>query len=236
VKASPLIYAGMYVQLLPPAVALFARHRIGAPARWVALWCLLLFLEDMVGRAVAAAGFHNLWLTHVGAPVTGAVALWMLSLWHDGRTHRLALRLAIPPFIVVSVALSVLVDSPTTFSLFVAPFHALVLLLASLWTFLVRSASEEGRPATRDWFWILAGVMLYAGVSTAVQGVVAFVYGAGRDSLVLAVFSARAGATILAFAAIAGGMLCRQPPTHSGGPSWPLFSPSPSSWPGSRSP
>jgi hypothetical protein len=226
----------MYVQLLPPAVAWFVRDRLSAPARWVVFWCLLLFLQDEVLRAVAAAGFHNLWVTHIAAPVTGSVALWMLSLWHDVRTRRLALRLAISPFVVVSVALSVLVDNPATFSLFVAPFHALVILLASLWTFLVRSAREEGRPATRDWFWILAGLMLYAGVSTAIQGVVGFVYEAGRIGLMVAVFSAKAAATMLAFAAIAGGMLCPQPPTHSGGPSWPPSSPSRSSLPGSASP
>jgi len=226
----------MYVQLLPPAVAWFVWDRLSAPPRWVVLWCLLLFLQDEVQRAVALAGFHNLWVTHIAAPVTGSVALWMLSLWHDGRTRRLALRLAIPPFIAVSVALSVLVDNPATFSLFVAPFHALVLLLASVVTFLVRSAREEGRPAARDWFWILGGLMLYAGVSTAVQGVVGLVYQAGRMGLMAAVFTAKTAATMVAFAAIAGGMLCPQPPTHSGGPSSPPFSPSPSSWPGSPSP
>lgn len=201
------------VQILPPAVAPFARGALGPARRWVVLWCLLLVLQDAVGYGLASLHLRNLWLWHVGAPVTGAAALWMLSLWHEPGTGRLALRVAIPIFVGVSAALSLLVDDPTTFSLFAAPFHALVLLLAAVWTFVSRSLREQRRLVSCDWFWILTGLMLYTGISTAIQAVVGVLFEAGRLDLISAIFQLKAGLTILAFVAIAGGMLRPLVPT-----------------------
>lgn len=234
-KPSALVFAAAWAQLLPPLVAPIARRRLGPARRWVVVWCLLLALEDAVGYALGSAGIRNLWLGYVGAPVTGAVALWMVSQWHERRTGRLALRVAIPIFVAVSAALSVWVDDPATFSMFAAPFHYLILLLAALWTFLSRSLSDREGLATSDWFWILAGLMLYTGSSTAIQAVVWYLYDAGRQDLMQEVFALRAWAMIVAFIAIAGGMLCPLPPTLSGGRSSPPSSPSPSSSPRSSS-
>jgi hypothetical protein len=231
-----LMHLAAAAQFLPPVVGALARGLRTPGRRWTVVWCLLLGLQDAISLGLASANVHNLWLGHVGAPLTGAVALWMLSHWHDTGTGRLALRVAIPIFVVVSVALSVLVEDPTTFSLFAAPFHALVLLMAALATFVSRSLQERRRLAASDWFWILGGLMLYAGTNTAIQAVVSYLLTAGRQDLMLAVFDLRAAFMLLAFGAIAGGMLCPLPPTPSGSPSWPPSSASGSSWRGSRSP
>jgi hypothetical protein len=223
-------------QLLPPVAGALARGVRTPGRRWAVVWCLLLALQDAVSLVLASANLRNLWLGHVGAPLTGAVALWMLSHWHDAGIGRLALRVAIPIFVVVSVALSALVDDPTTFSLFAAPFHALVLLMAALATFVARSLNERRRLVTCDWFWILAGLMLYAGANTAIQAVIWYLLQAGRQDLMVAVFNLRAAFMLLAFGAIAGGMLCPLPPMPSGSPSWPRSSASGSSSGDSRSP
>lgn len=230
------MHAAALMQLLPPGIAPFAERRLSPAKRWVVVWCLLLAAQDAVGFALSSAGIENLWLGYVGAPITGAVALWMLSLWNDAGVVRLALRGAIPLFVVVSVVLSVGVDDPTTFSVFAAPFHALVLLLASLLTFLVRSFREDGRMVAQAWFWTLAGLMLYAGADTAIQAMIWYLLEAGREDLIVAVFNVRAVAMLTAFAAIAGGMLCPLPPTPSGGPSSRPSLPSGSSSGGWRSP
>jgi hypothetical protein len=140
----------------------------------------------------------------------------MLSLWHESRTGRLTLQVAIPIFVTVSVALSVWVDNPTTFSMVAAPFHYLVLLFAALWTFVSRSLNQREGLGNSDWFWIVAGFMLYNGSSIAIQAVIWYLYDAGRQDLMFAVFNLKAAATIAAFLAIAGGMLCPLPPTPSG--------------------
>jgi hypothetical protein len=203
-------------QLLPAVLAPVARGGLTPARRWAITWCLLLAMQDAIAYWLSSRNINNLWLGYVGAPLTGAVALWMLSLWHESRTGRLALQVAIPLFVAVSVALSVWVDNPTTFSLFAAPFHYLVLLLAALWTFVSRGLDQREGLATSDWFWILAGFMLYNGSSTAVQGVIWYLYEAGRQDLMVEVFNLKAGASIVAFVAIAGGMLCPLPPTRSG--------------------
>lgn len=235
-KASALMHAAAVVQILPPVAALFASGTLSPAKRWVVAWCLLLAGQDALGLGLASADITNLWLGYVGAPLAGAVALWMLSQWFEDGTGRLALRVAIPIFVAVSVSLSVWVDNPTTFSLFAAPFHHLVLLLAALWTFVRRALGERRSVVSSDWFWILVGFMLYAGTSTAIQAVVWYLLDAGREDLLLGVFNLKAGATLVAFIAVAGGMLCPTPPTHSGGLSSRPFSRSPSSSPGSPLP
>lgn len=223
------MHAAAVVQILPPVAALFASGTLSPEKRWVVGWCLLLAVQDALGFALASADITNLWLGSVGAPLAGAVALWMLSQWHEDGTGRLALRVAVPIFVAVSVSLSVWVDDPTTFSLFAAPFHHLVLLLAALWTFVSRGLRAQRSLGSSDWFWILTGFMLYMGTSTAVQAVIWYLLETGRQDLFLGVFNVKAGATLVAFVAIAGGMLCPTPPTHSGGRSSRPFSRSPSS-------
>jgi hypothetical protein len=55
--------------------------------------------------------------------------------------------------------------------------------------------------------------MLYTGISTAIQAVVGVLFEAGRLDLISAIFQLKAGLTILAFVAIAGGMLRPLVPT-----------------------
>jgi hypothetical protein len=222
-KPTVLMHASVVSELLPVAGALLARDRLTPARRWVIAWCLLLVVEDGVNFVMASKGINNLWVGHIAAPLTGAVALWMLSLWQETRTSRLALRIAIPIFVAVSAALSLTVDDPTTFSMVAAPFHYLVLLFAALWTFVRRSLNQREKLATSGWFWILAGFMVYNGSSIAIQAVVWYLYDAGQAHLLQHVFDVRSLVQIAAFIVMAGGMLCPVPQTHSGS----RFSPPP---------
>ena len=215
-KPTVWMHASVLVELLPVVVALFARDRLTPARRWVIVWCVLLVTQDGGSFALASRGLHNLWVGYIGAPLAGAVALWVLSRWQETRTGRLTLELAIPIFVTVSAVLSLTVDDPTTFSLVAAPFHYLVLLFAALWTFVRRGLDQRAGLATSDWFWILAGFMVYNGSSIAIQAVVWYLYDAGRADLMIAVVNFRAVVQITAFMAIAGGMLCPVPPTPSG--------------------
>jgi len=220
-KPTLLMYAAILAQLLPVLAALVARDRLTRPRRWLVVWCLLYVVQDVLSTALALRGTHNLWTAYVGAPLTGSVALWMLSLWQDTRTSRLALQIAIPIFVVVSVVLSVTVDDPTTFSKVAAPFHHLVLLFAGLWTFVRRSLGQRDGLLTAGWFWILLGFMVYSGMMIAIQGVVWYLYEAGRQDVLRAVFDFQSTIQIITFLIMAGGMLCPAPPKRSGWASSP---------------
>jgi hypothetical protein len=229
------MHAAAWSQLLPPVVGV-AGGRLTLPARrWTVIWCLLLVASDAMSLSLGSHGANNLWVAYVFTPITGSVMLWTLSLWHRRPLARLALRLTIPVFAVVSIALAFWIESPGSFSVFAEPFHGTIVLLAATWTFLSRSLGASESLPRSDWFWVIIGVMLYAGTSTAIDPVSKYLWGLGREDLLSAVINLKAGVDVLAFAAIAGGMLCPLPRTPSGSssskPSSPWASSSaPSAW------
>ena len=224
------MYASGLSQLLPPIVGVIGGRVATPPRRWMVVWCLLLVANGAISLALGMQKINNLWVGYVFMPATGAVALWALSSWHDPGTGRLALRLAIPLFVAVSAVLTLGVEDAHTFSLVAAPFHGLVLLIAAVWTFIRRSLGETAPLVRRDWFWAVAGLMLYAGTTTALEPVAWYLLAAERVDLLNLAINAKAASDILAFVAITGGVLCPLPPRSSGGSSSPPSSPWASSW------
>jgi hypothetical protein len=130
--------------------------------------------------------------------------------------------------ILVSVALTLTLDDPRSFSLVVTPFHAIVMLLAAVWTFVSLSLEARSFIGREDWFWIIGGLMLYAATATAMQPLAWYLI-SERVDLLHAAFNVRAAVVLLSFAAITWGMLLRRMPRYSGGSSSPPSSPSSSS-------
>jgi hypothetical protein len=231
-----LQYAAAWSQLAPPLIAVAGGRLATLARRWTIVWCLSLVVHEAAAVVASLRWGSNMWVGYVFRPLTGAVVLWMLSLWQTGNTARLALRAAIPLFMLLSVVLTLTVEDANTFSRFVGPYHALVLVLAAAWTFVARSLSESGPLARQDWFWAVGGVLLYYGTYTALQPVAAFLLASDREDLVHAAFNLKAAMDVLAFAAVTGALFCPVPPTSSGGSSSPPSSPSPSSSPPSARP
>jgi hypothetical protein len=184
-----------------------------------------MLLGDTGYLMASLARGENLWLGYVVPPVTSGVVLWALSLRHPDTIGRITIRLAIPLQILVGMVLTLTIEDPSTFSLVAGPFHALVVLLAASWTFLRLGLSETEGLARQDWFWIVGGIMIYSATLTALQPVSWFLRASDRLDLLAAVYYAKAAADVLAFLAIAGGMLCPVPPRSSGGSSSPPSSP-----------
>ena len=224
-----LLQAASIAQVLPVFAGLTGDRFVTPLRRVVGFWCLVLLLGDMAQLIAGLGGEENLWLGYIVPPVTSGVVLWALSLAHPDPIGRTTIRLAIPLQISVGVVLTLTVEDPNTFSLAASPFHALVVLLAASWAFLRLGLSETAGLARRDWFWMVGGIMIYSATFTALQPVSWFLRASDRLDLLAAVYYAKAAADILAFLAIAVGMLCPVPPTSSGGSSSPPSSPSPSS-------
>ena len=198
----------------------------------ILLWCGLEGSLNILAGLIGSRGRNNLWLGYAGYPVLSMAMLWALAQWHPAKSARLALKLAIPLVLLVSVVLTLTLDDPTDFSLAVAPFHAIVMLLATVWTFVSLSLAAESSIVHEDWFWIIGGVMLYAATATAMQPLAWYLI-RERVDLLHAAFNVRAAVLLLSFAAITWGMLLRGVPRYSGGSSWPPSSPSSSSSAGS---
>lgn len=226
-QPSILQHTAAWIKVVPLLLGLVALRSRWTPAlRWFLLWCLLLLVQSALSRSLGLRGINNMWVSYTFLPLTTTVALLALAEWQDRGTGRLALRLTIPLVVFTSIVLTLAIENTGRFSLIAAPFHSLVLLIAALWTFVHRSQRAEEALPTHDWFWILAGIILYAGTSAAVQPLGWFLLGRNRLDLVRAVWSTAAAAWVVAFLAMAVGVACRIPQISSGGSSSRRFSPS----------
>jgi len=206
-------------QLLPLAAALTPWGRpLPAPARWVLAWCGVMAATDLASLAVTLAHGENLWLQWGAVPLASALALWALAGWQRGELLRLVYRLAIPALALATLAVLLLFDPRSTFDEVVAPFHALVLLAASLHTLLARSLRAPGAIGGEPWFWMGLGLSLYYAASVAI-GPFAQALLVANVEWVRRAYIARAWVVVLAFVLITTGVLCPLFRRPSGGPS-----------------
>lgn len=231
-KPTLLQYAAVGAPLLPVLAGGFRARALTKARVAIVLWCAIEGSLNILAMLIGSRGRNNLWLGYVGHPLLTVSLLWALAQWHPANSARLALKVAMPLVLLVSVVLTVTLDDPRDFSLAVAPFHAIVMLLATVWTFVSLSLRAEWSIVLADWFWIIGGVMLYAATAAAMQPLAWYLI-RERVDLLHAAFNVRAAVVILSFAAITWGMLLRGVPRYSGGSSWPPSSPSSSSSAGS---
>lgn len=227
-KPTLLQYVTGWSPLLPPAAAAVTGWATTRARRWIVIWCLTVLLWEILAMLLGASGRNNLWLGYVGHPFITAALLWALSEWHPRKAAALALKAAIPLVVLVSVALTLTLDDPRSFSLVVTPFHSIVMLLAAVWTFVNLSLDARTSIIREDWFWIIGGLMAYAATATAMQPLAWYLI-QERVDLLHAAFNVRAAVVLLSFAAITWGMLSRGTRRFSGGSSSPPSSPSSSS-------
>ena len=204
-----------YLAIASQAAPLFAvvvwRRRATGPRAWVLAWCAFLLTMDIVTGWLGARGVHNLWLYYVLTPVSGALVLWALSLWQPWELARLTFRLAVVPLLLVWTVLTLAVEDTSAFSQAAEPMAKLVGLGAAAFTLLARSHSASGSLLRHDWFWVIAGMALYFGVSSALSPLSALLVGDNPHLLDLA-YQLKAVLDITAFFLIARGMTC-QPST-----------------------
>lgn len=195
-------------QLMPLAATLTRWGRpLPVPARWVVAWCALLVVTDIASLVVGLWRGENLWLQWVAVPLGSALVLWGLSGWQASEVFRLAYRLAIPALVLATLVALLVGDSGSMLDQVVAPFHALVLLAASLYTLVHRALRAEGSIAREPWFWIGLGLSLYFAASVAI-GPFAQALLASNVEWVRQAYIAKAWTSVLAFVLISTGILC----------------------------
>ncbi|MEO8030874.1 MAG: hypothetical protein ABJC74_09205 [Gemmatimonadota bacterium] len=217
------VYVAIASQLLPPAVALL-RPTADRTRSKVVLWCLVLFLFDMLESASTRLGYSsNLWLEYIFEPTQALLTFWILYDWQAGELSRLAIRFLAPIFLVAMVSLTLLVKELRTFSLMTTSLTALVLLCLALYTLLTRSLSAGENPARFDWFWICSGYSLYFIGMIGYDPILRRLMGGNPDAA-FAVPAAKSVSDTIAMLMIAKGLLCTIPQLRSRGSSSPRSS------------
>ena len=145
---------------------------------------------------------NNLWINYIAIPTEDVLVLWTLSFWQSHPLLKLALRAAIPVFVLVWVAMVLGIEDVDSFSYLTMPFAALVMLGASLYTLVSNTLAEEGKVTERDWFWITLGLSLYFALFTSIWPF-SRAYIAERPDLVRLAWTTRAWGDVLALILIA---------------------------------
>jgi hypothetical protein len=190
-------------------------------------WALLALVSDAVQLWFSLHVRNNHWMDYLFPPLSVALLLSALALWHERPVLRLMYRVAILVFGLLWAGLVLYVEDLHSFSLVGGPLNALVLLLASLGVLIIRLRSTEESLMRADWFWISVGVAMRFGSDAALQPF-ALLYTQRYPSLVYSALQVKAGVDVIASLLIARGILCPLPPRPSGGSSSPVASPSPS--------
>lgn len=210
------IYAASLSQLFPVMVALVFRERLSVPRNWIVLWAIVMALGDAAQYGVARTQGNNLWVNYIAIPIEDVLVLWTLSFWQSHPVLKLALRAAIPVFVLVWIAMVIGIEDVDSFSYLTMPFAALVMLGASIYTLVSNTLVEEGKVTERDWFWITLGLSLYFALFTSIWPF-SRAYIAERPDLVRLAWTTRAWGDVLALILIARGMACPHPQAQSGG-------------------
>lgn len=202
-----LLHFGAASQAIPLVAAAFTRRALRGVRGWVLVWCAVLASVDALGLALGERHQSNLLLFNLVTPLGVAIVLWALSLWQRGDVARLALRLAIVPYLITWIVLTVAFREMETFSRVADPMSNLIALGAAAFTLVTQAHRAVGPLHRQDWFWITGGMALYFGTASAQAPLSALLVG-DSPALMIRAYEFKSVLDIFAFLAIARGVTC----------------------------
>jgi len=222
----PLILYAAWISGSLPVIAV-ARHGFRlAPARVaVFAWALLLVVTNGIALALGSRGVNNHWVLYLSTLLEGVAVILALTLWQVKESARLMLRVIMPLYLVGWLAIMLMIENTTTFSIVAGPFSSLILLTVSAGTLVSRAPASLAPMTREDWFWISIGFIVFYGVETGLSPLSLLLLGPRRD-LVAAAYQIKAGTMIVAMLAVTKGLLCPIMSPQSGGSSSRSASPS----------
>lgn len=229
-----ILYAGAAAQGLPLIAAVTRGRSLTTPRKWVLVWCASLVATNLAARLLALQNQNNHWLNYLTIPITDGLVLWALALWQRSPRATAVLRVLVPLLWVVWLGMVLLFEDTRTFSLLAEPFAGLVVMGGALYTLISRTSQESGNLLRQDWLWVGIGVALYSGSAVALPPMANWLV-ARYPELVVRAYEWKAGIEIVAFLAIARGVLCPTTSEQSIGAAAPASPPLVASSPTSSS-
>ena len=190
-------------------VAMRLARGLPVALRLVALVYALWFLQDCVMWWLADAGHNNLWVSRIALPVTTGLLLWAFSLWQEDGVTRTAFRLAIPLYVLVSLALLLWVERLDHFSTYASPVGCLLLIGVAAYTLVTASLRSREPVWRQEWLWIGSGFLLYYGGEVVLMPLSNILYAAHPQlHFVYQIFGAVGMVSTLL---VTWGILCARP-------------------------
>ena len=215
------LHAATVAESLPIVAAAVVRRRGGEFPRarlLLLVWCVAVFLSDIAGyltlSSATANSNPNLWLRAITHPLMQATMMWTLAQWQLRRVWRQVLlaTAVVLPVVWLAIAWE---EGIRSFGPNSGTLETIVLLAASLFTLVTRSAFATDRLVREDWFWASLGLSIYYATSAALWSFAQFAYPEHPDLIRLA-WRTKATVDILAFLIISYGVLCPVPRQVSG--------------------
>lgn len=195
-------------QALPiAAVAAVRGQPLPVPYRRLALFCCLLIAFDVIDLLVSARTGDNQWTAYYTGPIEVGMTLWILSAWQPDDQRRRRYLLAIPGVGAAVAITLLLIDPSRDYDVWVAPFLALLALVAALHTLVTRTLHSREALGNLDWFWISLGLAIFWVVQISAP-VFMSAFLATRPDWVMSVLLVRAGLMMCGFVLIAWGVVC----------------------------
>jgi hypothetical protein len=215
------LHAATVAESLPIVAAAVVRRRGGQFPRarlLLLVWCVAVFLSDIAGyltlSSATANSNPNLWLRAITHPLMQGMMLWTLAHWQLRSSWRRVLLVSAVVLPVVWLAIAwdegLGTFGPTSGSL-----ETILLLAASLFTLVTRSAFATDRLVREDWFWTSLGLSIYYATTAALWSFAQYAYPEHPELIRLA-WRTKATVDILAFLIITYGVLCPVPRQASG--------------------
>lgn len=195
----------IWTQFLP--ILAFLRLRRRSPA--LTILAVLLSLSvgvDIYEAYLGSHHIHNLWTSHVFAPLEGTLILLSLSYWQTGRMAQVSVRVAAALYFVVSCVMEGTIESLNRFPAAVYPLLSLLVLAVSTYTIVTRARQANDPLPGHDWFWISIAWCLYQ-ATTVITEPLANMLLAARSPLLLSLFNLRGVVQVVSYTLMAVGML-----------------------------
>lgn len=231
-KIPLVIWIAAGTQLLPVAAALAHPRWLRGPRLGIAIWLVLLVLND------ASSWAWSQWLllgnnhvvSYVFMPIQGVVVLWAIAQWQVRPVLYLTIRLCIPLLLVWWGVDLLFLEGLSSFSVIGSPVASLLTLAAAMLAIVTRARATEVPVLRQDWLWLLSALAIFYATSATVTIVSGAAIESGDYALAVRASILKASIDIVAFLMMAGGFLWAPRQTSSGDSSSPERSPSSSSW------
>lgn len=223
-KIPLILQIGLYVKLLPYAVARWRGTLVDAARRRTMEWALVLLFSDVFARLWVLLVDHtnNFLASHLTTPLKGTFVLLALAEWQVLPIARATMRYCIPFVWLFWGGAMLWVEDRRNFSILVNPTIGLIALAGALFALIGHTRVDRDPVLTSPWAWALTGMAVYHANNAALGIFQAVVTASGDIPMMVRASILRGWLETIAFLILSGAFFWQTPSRSSGASSSPV--------------